>query len=376
MAYELDDVWLENFKNTDLSLTQKRRLYRVIVVFAIWLFYSIDSLIIFLFYKADTVSIDVFLTFISLTLMHLIIFTSFYWSGFSERFRNPHMSIWQMICGVVIIIITMNLAPKIISYFLALIFIIFTFATIRISFKESLLVWLLTTVAVTINLYFLEIDSFGIQNPTHFERVLIISGFSFILLRIILLGYYHNILREKLFIMNNKLESESKYDTLTKIYNRKTILNYYDETIELVKRNRLSFSIVMVDIDHFKQINDNYGHPVGDVILYEIGQFLNNNIRNIDKVGRYGGEEFLLILQSSSLEEATVLMERVRYNLSQKKWKELNNSTVTISCGIHFINSDNIHLDALTLADEALYEAKRAGRNRVFCSTYLNSKEA
>lgn len=367
MSYQLDDIWIEKFKNTNLTLTQKRRLYRVIMVFTIGIFYSFDSIFLYLFYKVGTIDITVVHTFNFLAISHVIIFSTIQWFGFSEKFKNPHLTIWQMIFGISIQIICINIEPVIMAYFLALIFIIFSFAIMRITLKESLFIWLLVTCAIALNFYFVDVSKIGIPTPTMEQKIIILLSFSSILLRIILLGYYNTLIKQRLFLMNIDLEKETKYDSLTNIYNRKTILDYHKEFINLCKRKQNSFCIVMLDLDHFKNINDNYGHQVGDVILYETAQLIKENIRNIDKIGRYGGEEFLLLLQSNNIEEGMILVERIRMNLANKKWDILKNEKITISCGLCFITNKNIDDNTIQKADLALYKAKSTGRNKLIC---------
>lgn len=372
MAYELDDVWVDKFNNTNLSLKEKRRLYRVLVVFIIGLFYLFDSILLYLFYLAGTIEIKVFYIFSSLTLLHVILFSTIHWLGISEKSKNPHLTIWQLIFGSIIILITMNFATRILTYFLALIFIVFSFATIRISFKESLFVWLFITILVAMDFYFLNIHNVGIPNPTNFEKLLILIAFSSVLLRIILIGFYNNYIRLKLFEMNNKLENDNKVDSLTQVYNKKAILEYLQDFINVLKRKKQPFCVVMIDLDYFKKINDKFGHQIGDIVLQKISQYIKENIRSIDKFGRYGGEEFLLIIESNSLDEVCLLIERIRFGISLLKFEELNNQSITISCGLYFVKEIIENDNPVKKADLALYEAKSSGRNKLICYNYIN----
>jgi diguanylate cyclase (GGDEF)-like protein len=135
-----------------------------------------------------------------------------------------------------------------------------------------------------------------------------------------------------------------------------------------VGRYQESFSVLMIDIDHFKQINDEHGHPVGDVVLRDVAHLLKDTLRTVDAVGRYGGEEFLAVLPHTTSEEAVQTAERVRLRVEQHAFKVQDKVLkVTISIGVATYPGG--HADsASTLireADQALYRAKDAGRNRV-----------
>jgi diguanylate cyclase (GGDEF)-like protein len=158
------------------------------------------------------------------------------------------------------------------------------------------------------------------------------------------------------------------YDTLTGLFNRR----YFDE--RLGSETQKSFysgtpiSLVMVDIDHFKKVNDTFGHTEGDQVLCKISSLLKNSIRKKDTVARYGGEEFILILPEAGLEAAFVISERIRRVVENTSF-EIGQAQVhlTISMGIsNFPNHRAKSKDELVkMADQALYDAKRGGRNKV-----------
>jgi diguanylate cyclase (GGDEF)-like protein len=160
-------------------------------------------------------------------------------------------------------------------------------------------------------------------------------------------------------------------DTLTGLYNRSYFLNQVGPLAELNALGELGLAIILTDIDHFKRINDGYGHPVGDLVLQGVAEVLRELTRPEDLVARYGGEEFIVALPIGSLDQAFERAERIRTQLSSRdvtvRGKGLR---VTASMGLSYAPPSRIHdITALiSLADEALYEAKRAGRNRVSAS--------
>ncbi len=164
-----------------------------------------------------------------------------------------------------------------------------------------------------------------------------------------------------------KLERLATFDSLTGLYNRRAVLGRLDELINLASRYKEDFSLSMLDIDHFKKINDHYGHLTGDEVLEEIAVLIRRNIRETDIVGRYGGEEFIIILPKTNLSSAWVVAERLRSIIEKTGMKDSagNAFTITVSQGLVGWERDEDAASLISRADEALYKAKEKGRNRV-----------
>ncbi len=166
------------------------------------------------------------------------------------------------------------------------------------------------------------------------------------------------------------------YDTLTGLYNRR----HFEERVRVETQrsfsNSIPLSLIMVDIDHFKKVNDTFGHPEGDMILREIASLLKKSVREDDTVARYGGEEFILILPKAGIEASSMIAERIRRSVESNLFdvgKAQLNLSVSLgisSFPIHRASSDG---ELIKMADQALYEAKRGGRNRV-CVFNSNQK--
>ena len=156
-------------------------------------------------------------------------------------------------------------------------------------------------------------------------------------------------------------------DELTGINNRRNLFELGRRELERARRYGHPLSVIMLDIDHFKQVNDTYGHAVGDEVLYVLAQRCQDNIREIDHIGRYGGEEFSIILPETTLDEALTFAERIRAYIQNTLVPTTHGDlSITISLGVAELPSDITNLAALLdLADTALYAAKQAGRNSV-----------
>lgn len=164
---------------------------------------------------------------------------------------------------------------------------------------------------------------------------------------------------------DNRLKLAS-YDSLTKLWNRNKILEFFKEELERCRRENQSTGLIMVDIDHFKRVNDNYGHFIGDKVIIEVARRLKKSIRRYDKIGRYGGDEMLIILPDCNSTNVKKISERLRQGVSEKKIKTGNDSLkITISAGAtssdisSFASGDEL----IQISDKALYSAKKAGRN-------------
>jgi diguanylate cyclase (GGDEF)-like protein len=166
-----------------------------------------------------------------------------------------------------------------------------------------------------------------------------------------------------------RAEALATRDSLTNCLNRRRILEVLDLERKRAKRGAI-FSVCLLDIDHFKAINDSHGHSAGDEVLKKIASVVNGQLREIDSLARYGGEEFLIVLPQTALAGAALLAERVRRAVEAEAFSALPvDRRLTVSVGVaEHCPSDDIDR-TLSRADVALYDAKRQGRNCVVCAS-------
>jgi len=169
------------------------------------------------------------------------------------------------------------------------------------------------------------------------------------------------------------LEQESITDPLMGIYNRRYLERRLTSEVARASRYGMPLSVLLLDIDHFKRINDSYGHQVGDVVLAELAQLIVNTVRTTDIVTRYGGEEIMVIAPSTPLRTAANLAERLRkiiehrpFDVPAKLHRKLKALHITVSVGVAcFGQNANDFQSLIQSTDEALYRAKKKGRNCV-----------
>lgn len=180
---------------------------------------------------------------------------------------------------------------------------------------------------------------------------------------------------KRIITLQKELLHQTTHDSLTGLLNRFAIMRTLKKEINRAKRNKEPFSIAMADLDNFKQVNDTYGHQVGDTVLREVARRMESSLRSYDSVGRYGGEEFLLVFPECNKENVILVAEKVRQAISVRPITFSGGTLfVKVSIGIttiHPTKADNIDT-MVKIADSALYKAKKNGRNRL---EFVNSKD-
>ena len=164
----------------------------------------------------------------------------------------------------------------------------------------------------------------------------------------------------------NRIEQFAELDELTGIMNRRTIMRALDDELTRSQRTGRPCSVALIDLDHFKRVNDTYGHPTGDEVLRTFAITMFANIRSVDRFGRYGGEEFLLVLPDMPADGAARAMDRLRAIVADLDWSAFSpGMKVTLSAGVATLKPNETTDSFLARADSALYTAKAQGRNRI-----------
>jgi len=290
----------------------------------------------------------------------------------NDRFRDHYLTTPQSGANALIQFGFLYLAPEVGLVFLCVLFIIFGFATLRISVRQALIGWTMTTLFIAAVLLLSDTMP-AIPAATPAERLVTLICFSLSVGRFVYLGLYGNAMRTVLYERslelkraNRRIEELAEIDELTGAFNRRRMMRSLDEESIRVQRSGSTFSVALIDLDFFKRINDRYGHPTGDEVLRTFAITIFANIRATDKFGRYGGEEFLLLMPDTPNDVAAKILDRLRVITAELDWSAFSNGlSVTISAGVATMRPNETSDSILARADAALYVSKDSGRNRI-----------
>jgi diguanylate cyclase len=213
----------------------------------------------------------------------------------------------------------------------------------------------------------------GLPVGTDIERVAAMLCLVLTIGQCAFVGLYGSMLRKTLYQRsielkeaNRRIEELAELDELTGSFNRRCIMRMLDDEIARAQRSKTRCSVALIDLDWFKRVNDAYGHPTGDEVLRTFAITVFANIRHIDRFGRYGGEEFLLVLPDTPDGAAARMVDRLRAIVAELDWSAFSpGMRITISAGLATLRPDESPDALLARADSALYSAKARGRNRI-----------
>jgi diguanylate cyclase (GGDEF)-like protein len=225
-------------------------------------------------------------------------------------------------------------------------------------------------------LFLLTDKPIAMPHGTYLERVATMLVFVLAIGRCMFVGMFSSSMKQSLYQSGQKLkeaykriEELAELDELTGSFNRRCIMRMLDEELARAARSGSPCSIALIDLDWFKRVNDAYGHPTGDEVLRTFAITMFANIRSIDRFGRYGGEEFLLVLPDMTVDGAVRALDRLREIIADLDWSAFSpGMRVTISAGVATLRPDETPDTFLARADSALYSAKAKGRNRIACA--------
>jgi diguanylate cyclase len=291
---------------------------------------------------------------------------------FSDRFEDHYLTVFQVAGHVAIQLGFLLAAPEIGYAFLNVLFLIFGVAALRMTPLQAAIAWTLTALGVA-PIFLLTSIPIGLPVATAAERLAAALCFILTIGQCAFIGLYGDSLRKKLYKRGaelseayKRIEELAELDELTGSFNRRCIMRMLDDEIARANRGKTPCAIALIDLDWFKRINDTYGHPTGDEVLRAFAITVFANIRTIDRFGRYGGEEFLLVLPDTPGGEAARILDRLRAIIADLDWSAFSpGMRVTISAGVATLNPNETPDTLLARADSALYAAKARGRNRI-----------
>ncbi|MGA2053980.1 MAG: diguanylate cyclase [Bradyrhizobium sp.] len=334
--------------------------------------YVIDATILLVYAYAGTTSVTIGPAFAICGLVSIAGHILLSESGFAERFKDHYLVVPQSMIGMMIMLVFTYIAPEVGVMFLCTLFVVFAFSSLRSTPWQTAVVW--TAMALGLAGLFLLTDKpISLPHENYLERFATMTVFILTIGRCMFIGIFSSAMRKSLYKSglalkeaNKRIEELAELDDLTGSFNRRCIMRFLNDEVTRAHRLNAPCSIALIDLDWFKRINDTYGHPTGDEVLRTFAITVFANIRTVDRFGRYGGEEFLLVLPDTSGETAAHALDRLRTIVADIDWSALSlGLRVTISAGIATLDANETSDSFLARADSALYKAKAQGRNRI-----------
>jgi diguanylate cyclase (GGDEF)-like protein len=368
IAAELESVGPKPTAKVLLRRARQRRQMHAVQVVS----YSLGASVLWLYSYAGTISIIVPSAYFLCGLTVIGFFAVLSETNFSDRFEDHYLTVFQVVSHVAIQLGFLLAVPKIAFAFISVLFLIFGFGALRMTSRQATITWTLATTGLIAVFLFTDLPV-GMPVSTQTERLAAMLCFVLIIGQCAYVGLFGSTLRKTLYRRSvelkaayRRIEELAEVDELTGAFNRRCIMRMLEEEISRAHRLNAPCAIALIDLDWFKRINDAYGHPTGDEVLRTFAITMFANVRAIDRFGRYGGEEFLLVLPDTTQQSAVGMLDRLRAIIAELEWSAFSaGMSVTMSAGVTVLraneNSDNV----LARADGALYAAKAQGRNRI-----------
>ncbi|MGY3394893.1 diguanylate cyclase (GGDEF)-like protein [Bradyrhizobium sp. USDA 3311] len=334
--------------------------------------YSLGASVLLIYAYDGTISVDITSLFWFGGLLIIGTFTVLSEAGIGDRFTDHYLTVFQISAHMALQFVFLLSVPTIGIAFICVLFLIFAFGTLRMTSAQAMITW--TLAAIGLAAVFLASDlPIGMPVATRLQRTASMLCFVLVIGQCAFLGLFGATLRKILYQRSielkaayQRIEELAELDELTGSYNRRCIMRLLDAEMDKSRRASTSCTIALIDLDWFKRINDAHGHPIGDEVLRTFAITIFANIRPTDCFGRYGGEEFLLLLPDTDGEAAPRMLERLRSIVADLDWSAFSpGMRVTISAGVVTLRDIDTADTFLARADSALYSAKAQGRNRI-----------
>jgi diguanylate cyclase (GGDEF)-like protein len=354
---------------------ERRRGYRRQMIGLIAGSYLLDAAILFAYYASGTTPLSVPVGYAICGLAASAFFLILSETGLSERSNDHYLTIWMIAAAAGIQFGFLTYAPEVGFVFLVTLFIIFGFGSLRLTTQQAAITWAIAMLGLALFLLGTDLVPM-IPAKTRFERVILMFVVGLSLGRCVFLGLYGSMLRETLHGKNaqlskalSRIEDFAWLDDLTGTLNRRRLMKELSDEMAKAERSGRPLSVAILDLDWFKTVNDRFGHLVGDEVLKKLPETISGVLRSTDMLGRYGGEEFMLILPGATEQEALAIVNRVCKATAGSEWNGISRGlALTVSVGVSTYHSGETIETLIGRADRALYQAKTEGRNRALAA--------
>ena len=347
---------------------QALRLRRFFISLAI---YTFNLFLFYLAYQAGIIELQALYRFSILLFVLVVILYIVFRTGLNLWMSDPSLTSFQMCVACLFVMYGIYYAHEVRGIFFSMYILILLFGIFRLYTRQFLFISAFALLTYGADIILLKIFhpqdiNLKIESFQWFGMVIVLISVSFI-------GGNISSIRRQLSINRKKLQSSltviremAIHDDLTGFYNRHHLMDLIDSENNRSDRTGSVYSLVMMDIDKFKNINDTYGHQIGDQVLRTFAAVIRGILRKTDFCGRYGGEEFLVVLTQTDIKAAKVFAERIRDCVENSFFPCLgHDSRVTVSIGLTEYRTNEKTEKTISRADELLYKAKNGGRNRV-----------
>lgn len=342
---------------------QNARLQRLLLIGLFGLFYLVGVAVFYMHGLVDQVALTTATVLITSTVS---MFYLCFLTGWNNRAREKNLRVPISLCAIGIMLVLSYMAPATQILFTPFLFLTMTFVLHRVSPKMMLLLTIVTLCGylLVIVVHYQQYRDWAmlqLEGALMLSLLLTLPGF-------VVLASRMQQLHNALFKATRKIkdiEEDAQRDVLLGCYNRRYIVAALEQQKRMADESGAPLCLAVIDLDHFKRVNDEAGHLGGDEVLRTFARVAEGNVRKQDIFGRYGGEEFLLVLPETPLSAALNISERIRTQIEQYDWQGKLRHGVTISIGLtQYIAGESV-LDLFSRTDTAMYTAKQNGRNQV-----------
>lgn len=342
---------------------QNARLQRLLLIGLFGLFYLVGVAVFYMHGLVDQVALTTATVLITSTVS---MFYLCFLTGWNNRAREKNLRVPISLCAIGIMLVLSYMAPATQILFTPFLFLTMTFVLHRVSPKMMLLLTIVTLCGylLVIAVHYQQYRDWAmlqLEGALMLSLLLTLPGF-------VVLASRMQQLHNALFKATRKIkdiEEDAQRDVLLGCYNRRYIVAALEQQKRMADESGAPLCLAVIDLDHFKRVNDEAGHLGGDEVLRTFARVAEGNVRKQDIFGRYGGEEFLLVLPETPLSAALNISERIRTQIEQYDWQGKLRQGVTISIGLtQYIAGESV-LDLFSRTDTAMYTAKQNGRNQV-----------
>lgn len=354
------------------AMEQERQANRLKVSQIVLNFAVLQSAVLNMFAVSGAMLPWIAVAFMLVNIGSSLVFWAIYKSGMNLRWEHKDLAIHQCLLLVVIQFGFVFLAPKLTILFMLAALVVFAYGLVQLSYYHFAVGWLAYTVICGIVLWLVR-ERFDYPGNTNMQLALTWLFLSLCLAAFVLARTQSNRLQTQLTAAQNelanslaKLDALARHDGLTGALNRKALIETLDAELLRAKRTGHPFCFAIIDLDHFRAVNEQYGSVVGDQVLKSIAETAMRLLRALDRFGRMGGEEFGIVLPATWLDQGVIALGRLTRAVAEHDWDKLGPGLgITFSAGITTNAINDTAEVVIKRAEDALLEAKRDGRNRI-----------